>query len=296
MLHERIVELADRIRVPVTGVQSAFPDSGTNGIGSNAVDPVFRPRILVAAGEPIPITSYGALWHYLERELRHPFVPVSLGAIGRMNTMDDYNVLIVPGGSAAGIRRELGETGVQRLKQWVRDGGVLIAYDGAALFPSHDDVGLGSVEAFSADDDDKAKKDSLPSAPDLSPPLASPSADPNRTEWVPGSIFRATLDLTHWLTLGYANRSLPVMVSGSGRLAASERGDNPVVFVGDSLLLAGFAWPENTERTLQKTIWAGTDRVGRGNVVVFADDPLYRAFWRGTARLLTNAILFGSGR
>jgi hypothetical protein len=296
-IHDQIAALARTIGVPVKAVQSAFPDSGQIGIGANAVDPVFQPKILVAAGDAISVTSYGALWHYLDQELRYPFVPVPLDAVGRMHTMVDYNVFIVPSGSASGIRRALGEDGVQRLKQWVRDGGVLIAYDGAALFPGHDDVGLGSVKAFEpAEDEAKDANDSLPSAPDLSPPLASPAADPNRPAWVPGSIFRATLDMTHWLTMGYRQKELPVMVRGSRRLAPSERGDNPVVFVGDSLHLAGFTWPANTEKALQKTIWAGSDRVGRGHVVVFADDPLYRAFWRGPARLLTNAILFGSGR
>jgi hypothetical protein len=31
-------------------------------------------------------------------------------------------------------------------------------------------------------------------------------------------------------------------------------------------------------------------------VVLFADNPLFRAFWRGPAKLVTNAILFGTGR
>jgi hypothetical protein len=298
-LHSRIVALAARIGVPVTAVQSAFPDSGQVGIGSNAVDPVFRPRILVAAGDGISITSYGALWHFLEQELRHPFVPVALESVGRMHTLSDYNVFIVPSGSPSTIRRALGSAGIARLSQWVRDGGVLIAYDGAALFPGHDDVKLSSVKALGEDDeedDTKDAPDSLPSSPELTPPLASPEADPDRPEYVPGSIFRATLDLSHWLTMGYERTSLPVMVRGGTRLAPSTRGDNPVVFVGDSLLLAGFAWPGNTEQTLQRTVWAAAERQGRGNVVVFADDPLYRAFWRGPARLLTNAILFGTGR
>jgi hypothetical protein len=299
-LHDRMPDLAAEIGAPVTAVQSAFPDSGQVGIGSNAVDPVFRPRILVAAGDGISITSYGALWHFLERELRYSFVPVSLESVGRMHTLPDYNVLIVPSGSSSAIRRALGVGGIERLKRWVRDGGVLIAYDDAALFPGHEDVGLSSVKALGEEEEEEEKKgstpDSLPSAPELTPPLASPEADPDRPEYVPGSIFRATLDLTHWLTMGYGGKTLPVMLRGRTMLAPSTRGDNPVVFVGDSLLLAGFAWPENTEQSLQKTVWAAVERQGRGNVVVFADDPLYRAFWRGPARLLTNAILFGTGR
>ena len=297
-LHDRIAALAAEIGVTVVAVQSAFPDSGQNGIGSDNVDPVFRPRIAIAAGSGIPVTSYGTLWHFLEQELHYPFVPVSLESVGGMYTLSDYNVFILPSGSAGGIRRALGQGGIERLRQWVRDGGVLIAYDDASLFPGLDEVGLSTVKALGADDEDtkNGAKDSLPADPDLDPPLPSPGAEPNRPEYVPGSIFRATLDMTHWLTLGYQRRSLPVMVQGSRMLAASTNGDNPVAFVGDSLLLAGFAWPENTERLLQKTIWAATERQGRGQVVMFADDPLFRAFWRGPARLLTNAILFGSRR
>ncbi len=298
-LHQRMATLAEGIGVPVTAVQSAFPDSGQVGVGSNAVDPVFRPRILIAAGEGISITSYGALWHFLEQELHYPFVPVTLASVGRMHTLPDYNVFIIPSGSPSTIRRLLGSGGIERLQRWVRDGGVLIAYDDAALVPGHEDVGLSSVKALGEEEDENEKggtPDSLPSAPDLTPPLASPEADPDRPEYVPGSIFRATLDLTHWLTMGYGEKTLPVMLRGTTMLAPSTQGDNPVVFVGDSLLLAGFAWPENTEQSLERTVWAAAERQGRGNVVVFADDPLYRAFWRGPARLLTNAILFGTGR
>ncbi len=295
-LHERIAQLAGEAGVTVTAVGSAYPDSGQVGVGSQSVDPVFQPRIAVAAGRGVSTTGYGALWYFLEAELGQPIVPIALSSVGRMYTLSDYNVFIVPGGSSGTIRRELGESGIERLKRWVRDGGMLIAYDGAAVFPGHEDVGLSSVQRFSTDDDDGAAADSLVSDPDLTPPLVSPSAEPGDFEYIPGSIFRATLDLTHWLTLGYAQKSLPVMLSGGTLLAPSESGDNPVAFVGDDLLLAGFTWPNNTERLLDETVWAAAERQGRGHVVVFADDPLYRAFWRGPARLLTNAILFGTGR
>jgi hypothetical protein len=296
-LHERLGQLAREIGVSVTAVQSAFPDSGGVGVGSPRVNPVFRPRIAVAFGDGVGTTTYGALWYFLERELRYPFVPVPLEAIGGMNTFGDYNVFILPGGNAGGIRRSLGDRGIERLKAWVQDGGVLIAYDGAALFPGQEGIELSTVKALEPEDDEKkGKSDSLPSRPELTPPLASPGAEADRPEYVPGSIFRGTLDLSHWLTLGYRSTTLPLMLQGSTMLGASEKGDNPVAFVGDSLLLAGFAWPDNTERLLQRTVWAAVESQGRGHVVMFAEDPLFRAFWRGPARLLTNAILFGTGR
>jgi hypothetical protein len=36
-----------------------------------------------------------------------------------------------------------------------------------------------------------------------------------------------------------------------------------------------------------------TERQGEGLVVRFADNPLFRGFWRGTERLFENALYFG---
>lgn len=296
-LHERIAALAQGTGVTVTAVQSAFPDSGGVGVGSASVEPVFPPRVLVAAGDGISQTSYGALWHFFERELHQSFVPVPLDRIGRV-TLDDYNVLIVPEGSPAAIERQLGTAGVSRIKDWVRSGGVLLAYGGSALFPSRKEVGLSTVKAVGAPDEDEKKKekgDSLPAATELTPPLASPEADTSAVQPIPGAIFRAALDRSHWLTAGYERSELAVMISGGTFLQPSTAGANPVAFVADSSLLSGFVWP-NTQRRLKGSVWAAVERQGRGHVVILADDPLFRAFWRGTARLVTNAMLFGTGR
>ncbi|NNE48159.1 MAG: hypothetical protein HKN37_16020 [Rhodothermales bacterium] len=295
-LHNRISTLADSLDVPVAAVASAFADSGQVGVGSGAVRHIKTPRILVAAGSEISNTSYGALWHFLESELGQPFVPVSLSRIGSMNTMSDYNVLIIPDGSAARIETALGKRGIERLKAWVKDGGVVIAWGGSALLFSRDAVGLGSVRSKGTASDDDSKRDSLEQSPTLVPPLPSPSADTDKPAYIPGSIFKATLDSGHWLTLGYARSSLAVMMSGSTMLQPSRTGANPVAFVEPSLLLSGFAWPDNTERLLKGTVWAAVETHGRGHVVVFASDPLFRGFWRGTGKLMTNAMLFGTGR
>jgi hypothetical protein len=126
--------------------------------------------------------------------------------------------------------------------------------------------------------------------------MVSPTAPGiNEPVDVPGIIARGTLDRTHWLTFGYGGDQLAVLVSGTF-LAPSKRGDNPVAFLGDNLVLSGFAWPGNTERLLRGSVWAAVENVGRGSVILFADDPLYRGFWRGPAGLFVNALLLGPGR
>lgn len=33
---------------------------------------------------------------------------------------------------------------------------------------------------------------------------------------------------------------------------------------------------------------------GRGNVILFSEDPVYRHYWHGTDRLLINSVFFGN--
>jgi hypothetical protein len=292
-LHERIAALAPPLGVPVAAVQSAFADTGDVGLGSGEVTALRAPKILVAGGDGISETSYGWLWQFLTRELATPFTPVPLRALAGMEDLQAYNVLLVPDGNGGRMRRELGDGGVEKLKAWVQSGGVLIGVGGAGQMAARKDVGLSTVAAVGADSG--AKADST--APGTVPPLISATAPPrDRPEWIPGAIFRATLDPTHWLTLGYEGNRLPVFLDGDTFWKTSQGGANPVAFVGDSLLLSGFTWPGNTERLLKGTTWAAVENQGSGRVVLFAGDPLFRGFWRGTARLVTNAILIGPNR
>src|SRR2546422_9827805 len=144
-LHERIAALGPSLGVVVLPVQTAFPDSGDIGLGSGEVVALRAPMILVAAGDGISETSYGWLWNFLARELNTPFTPVPLRAIGRMDDLQTFNVLIIPDGNGGRMRRELGDDGVAKLKAWVRSGGVLIGYGGAGDLAANKDVELSTI-------------------------------------------------------------------------------------------------------------------------------------------------------
>ncbi|HLM57792.1 MAG TPA: hypothetical protein VK422_16930, partial [Pyrinomonadaceae bacterium] len=131
-------------------------------------------------------------------------------------------------------------------------------------------------------------------APDL-PPIASPSARPGRVpEAVPGAIMRATLDRTTPLTYGYEEQTLPVLVDSAYFFRPSKEGTNAAVFSEDParpLRIAGFVWP-TTEQLLRGTSYVVEEPTGRGHVVLYAEDPNFRAIWRSTTRLFFNSFLF----
>jgi hypothetical protein len=294
-LHQRIAQLARETGARVVAVRSAFPDSGQVGVGSESVVPLKSPRILLAAGDGIDQTAFGSVWFYFERDLGIPITPVNLARLGSM-VLEDYSVLIVPDGAPGRMWRELGEDGGRKLKEWVEGGGAVIGFGGSVSLLDRKELELTTVKEEMPDS--TAPKDtSLTDAMRPAPPLASPTAaGGNRAEYIPGAIFRATLDQTHWLTGGYEHDQLPVFLETSSLLTPSDKGANPVVFTGADLALAGFTWPDNTEKHLRNSIWAAVETVGAGTVVVFAENPVYRGFWRGPARLLTNAVLFGPNR
>jgi hypothetical protein len=134
-------------------------------------------------------------------------------------------------------------------------------------------------------------------APEL-PLIASPSARPGVVpEAVPGAIMRANIDRTTYLTYGYEDAHLPVLVNSGYFFRPSKEGTNAVIFSPDAnvqLRISGFVWPNNTERLLKGTAYVIEEHGGRGHVVLFAEEPNFRGIWRTTIRLFFNSILFPS--
>ncbi|MGD9692970.1 MAG: M14 family zinc carboxypeptidase [Phycisphaerales bacterium] len=60
------------------------------------------------------------------------------------------------------------------------------------------------------------------------------------------------------------------------------------------LRLAGLLWPEASQR-IANTAYVTRERVGNGQIILFASDPLFRAATLGTARIFTNAVVYGPG-
>jgi Zinc carboxypeptidase len=136
----------------------------------------------------------------------------------------------------------------------------------------------------------------LEGAAPVLPPIASPSARRGHVpEAVPGAILRATVDRTTPLTYGYEDAELPVLIDSAYFFRPSKEGTNAVVFTADNkrpLRIAGFIWPDNTERLLRGAAYVFEEPTGRGHVVLYSEDPNYRGIWRNLTRLFFNSFLF----
>jgi hypothetical protein len=60
------------------------------------------------------------------------------------------------------------------------------------------------------------------------------------------------------------------------------------------LRMSGLLWPEATQR-LANGAWVRREALGRGQVILFATPPAFRAAARGQIRVLLNAVVYGPG-
>ena len=107
-----------------------------------------------------------------------------------------------------------------------------------------------------------------------------------------GAIASARIDNTHPIGFGYPRTALPLFRRGTTLLKASDNAYSTPVRYSDSPLIAGFIGQQRqTEMSGQPAVIA--ERKGAGLVVRFANNPVFRGFWRGTERLFNNALYMG---
>lgn len=108
-----------------------------------------------------------------------------------------------------------------------------------------------------------------------------------------GAIFAGDLDPSHPIGFGYSDRFLPLHRNTTLTLARPE--DDPfavVVEYAEDPLLSGYA-SERRQEEIAGTPAVVARRLGSGAVVLFADNPNFRATFRGTEKMFMNAIFFG---
>lgn len=275
-VHALVTQHAAATGTPVTALASAGVDEGTD-LGSNSVLPVRAPRVALLGGAPVNGTSFGFSWYALDQRIGYPAALIDADFVAG-GDLSQFNVLVMPSVSAGALDRVLGDAGRARLADWVRNGGVLVTIDGASAWVAQERVGLVRTRVRR----DSARADSAGGAP-------LPAA-------LPGVIARATIDTLSPLLAGVTEPEIPVWANGDRVLTVPRdlrAGEAVVRFAPAARVrLSGYFWPESASR-LGGSPYLWTERAGRGRVIVFAHDPVYRDQLRGTLPLFANAVLLG---
>ncbi|MCC5928942.1 MAG: hypothetical protein JJU28_06825 [Cyclobacteriaceae bacterium] len=254
-------------------VEAGFRFGGIS-IGSNYLEPLVKNRIgiLFHPGKT-SLNNLGEFWHFIEEELDYQVSLLELGTFP-MRSLHGFNVLILPSGRYNDV---FSEDEIEDLKNWVSDGGRLILVENA-LMSLADEKGFG----YSFTKTDKEEN------PDYTPFDELDRKYISKT--VQGAIIEAKADNQHPLAFGLP-KTYYILKNNSIQLEHLKSSGMNVVYTSENpRIMAGFAGSEFRPR-LSQNLSAGVINFGRGQVILFADNPLFRSFWEQGKILIGNALL-----
>lgn len=275
-IHDVINRKASEAGATVAAIASAGVDEGTD-LGSNSVVPVKRPSVALLGGSPVNGTSMGFVWYAMDQRIGYPTTLIDANYVSG-NDLSEFNTIILPSVQGGGLDRVLGDAGRQRLVDWVRNGGTLITLESASQWIAQDRVGLVRTRMRR----DSVRADSAGGAP-------LPGG-------LPGVFARATVDSLSPLLAGITAREIPVFTNGDRifTIPRDLRAGEAIIRYAPAprVRLSGYFWPEAPAR-IAGSPYLWTERAGRGRVILFAQDPVFRDQLRGTLPIFANAVLLG---
>lgn len=259
-LYNILSKLSEKNKVDVIAVNSGYSVKGVD-LGSSSFRKVEKPKVLLVTGGDISATEAGEIWHLFDQQLHYPITRVNSENFRRVH-LNEFNRIVFVSGSYD----FLSEEHIEELKIWIKNGGSLITINGASRWAINNNI---SPEKFAVLED------------------SSKNVPSGR---VPSSIFMTNIDLSHPLAFGLTSERLPIVKESSLFIEASM---NSVSRYSDKPLLNGYVSSDNLELINQSASIASSS-FGRGKVILFSENPVFRGIWHGTGRTLVNGILFGN--
>jgi len=295
-LHKLISEVAVETGVVVHSTNTAWVEKGVN-LGSNNVVYLKRPSVAMVYGPPTRSSSVGATRYLLEQEYEYPVTIIPTDRLRRAD-LTRYNVLVFPEASQSvgGYSDLLGESGIQRLKQWIQDGGTLITWGETTRWLTGEKVGLLDTQREYKEQQEKEPRENPAEKSSEKEKASNEEIEPDRElpDFTPGALLRVSLDTEHWLAFGYDGQANVIV--NSRRIFTPlklDKGRNIATYLPEThLLLSGFTWDAARAQLANKAYLMYQQR-GRGHVVAFAEDPNFRAFMDGLNLMFLNAVFFG---
>ena len=269
-------------------------DSKTPDIGSQFNKALKKPKILLIAGRNMDWYNIGEIWHLLDHRMDIPVTIIDRNMLSN-TTFDRYTHIIFAGGKYQNYLPDE----LFKINDWTKKGGTIIGIrqganwlydnllkDNAVTMPA-----IGVPEPIGSPPS-ATREMSLAATMHTAnryPYAEKESRDP--LEVIGGSIFGGNLDITHPLGFGYTSTDIALHKNTTNILPRLKNPYGTVIAYKENPLLSGYASNKN-QMALANTAALIAERYGEGSIILFADDPNFRATWYGTNKLFLNSLFF----
>jgi Zinc carboxypeptidase len=269
----------NKYNAAVTSVAGGFMESGFD-FGSEKVHFIKQPNVAMLTGRGVGSNAAGEVWHLFEQQLDYPVTLINAEEVNGA-ALKNIDVLILPDGSYKFFNDK---DATSEIKQWVQQGGKIIALENAAAQIAKADWGF-KLKKDDEDDKKDDKKDDKNLYNDLK--RFEERERESIADFIPGSIYKVILDDSHPLAFGYSGNYF-LLKQNADLYEFMKEGWNVGVIKKENQV-AGFVGNRLKEKIKDGTV-IGVQDLGRGSVVYFADDPIFRSFWENGKLMFANAV------
>ena len=225
------------------------------------------------------VRSYeaGEVWHLLDTRVGMPITKVRKDYFNRVD-LDNYNTLVLVSGDYQWEDKK-----VEQLKSWVSKGNTIIA-QGTAVnqLIKHKIVQESLV---------KTPKDSLKKV--IQQPYVDAPENIGR-ERLGGVFLKGIMDLTHPLGFGYTSEEVSLYKNNLVWLHPSKSAYGTPVTYAKKPHIDGYISSAIRKEKLPKSAPVVVSPLGKGRIILFAENPNFRGTAYGTNRLFLNALFLGN--
>ncbi|WP_143959356.1 M14 family metallopeptidase [Litoribacter populi] len=278
---EKVIELANKHEVKLSTTQTGFVDKGKD-FGSPHVHYIKPPKVALVGGKGTSSLNYGEIWHFFEQELDYPLVTLEKEQLEDAD-LSSYTVLLLPAGSYNPKEEKL----TKKLQEWIKNGGKLIAMESALkLFADQEGFGLKS---YATEEEKKKWEEKTKQWEKEAQTFPFQEAERRAiSDNITGAVYEVKMDKTHPLSYGLGD-TYYTLKNNNNRYAYLQKGQNVGVITGTESHRTGFVGYKAKEKIAESLV-IGTEKIGKGQIIYFVDNPSFRNFWQNGKLILANAI------
>ena len=275
-VYEILSQAQDLFKIQIQDVSTGLSSSGVD-LGSRYTRPLKQPKAVLLIGDGVRSYEAGEVWHLLDTRVGMPITKVHQNDFSKV-PLDQYNTLVLVSGNY-----KWDEKTTEKLKTWVAKGNTIVAQGTATMaLIKHKIVQEQLVTQ---------PKDSLKKT--IQRPYEEAPENLGR-EQLGGVFIKGIIDPSHPLGFGYTAKEVSLYKNNLVWLQPSKSEYGTPVVYGKNPHVDGYISPNIRKQFLPKAAPVVVSSLGKGRVVLFAENPNFRGTAYGTNRMFLNALFLGN--